>query len=66
MCVSHLLNVLNALDDVTPLDGLLDSVSVAQDPQVLLRRLLNQTGGQGGEVGQLPQNFQHLQTHTYS
>lgn len=57
---THLLYVLNALDDVIALHRLLDGISVAQDPQVLLQRLLNQAGGQGGEVGQLPQHLQHL------
>lgn len=57
---THLLNVLNALDDVIALHRLLDGISVAQDPQVLLQGLLNQASGQGGEVGQLPQHLQHL------
>lgn len=65
---SHLLNVLNALDDVVAFHRLFHSVGVAQDAQVLLQGLLHQAGGQRGEVGQLPQHLQYLvgntQTHT--
>lgn len=59
-CLFHLLNVFDAFNDVTAFHGLLDSVSVAQNSQVLLQSLLNQTGRQGGEVSQFPQHLQHL------
>lgn len=42
---SHLLYVLNTFNDVAAFHRLLDGVGVAQDPQVLLQRLLDQTGG---------------------
>ena len=64
VCVCHLLDVLDALDDVAAFDRLLDGVGVAQDAQVFLGGLLDQAGGQSGQVGQLPQHLQHLHTHT--
>lgn len=57
---THLLDVLDALDDIVAFHRLLDGVGVAQDAQVLLQCLLHQAGRQSGEVGQLPQHLQDL------
>lgn len=60
----YLFNILNTFNDVVAFHRLLDSIGVTQNPQVLLQRLLNETGRQGGEVSQLPQHLQHLNRHT--
>lgn len=58
--ISHLLDILDALDDVVPLNSFFDGVSIAQDGQVLFQSLLDQSGWKGGQMGQVPQHLQHL------
>lgn len=59
---SHLLDVFDTLDDVAFLNGFFDSVGIAQDGQVFLQSLLDQSGGKSREMGQLPKHLQHLTT----
>lgn len=58
--LAHLLDVLDTLDDVAFLNGFFDSVGIAQDGQVFLQGLLDQSGGKRREMGQLPKHLQNL------
>ncbi len=57
---THFSEVVDALEDVGLLDGLLDRVGVGEDGQMLLERLLHQPRWQVRLVRQLPQHLQHL------
>lgn len=59
---AHLFDVFNTLDDVAFLNSFFDSVGIAQDGQVFLQGLLDQSGGKCREMGQIPKHLQHLRT----
>lgn len=59
---AYLLDVLDAFDDVVPLDSFFNGVCVTEDGEMFLKSLLYQCSGKGGEMGQFPQYLQHL-TH---